>query len=142
MTSPTRASQLKPKKSSLANSSKVYGDALPTLTALDASYCPASGCSGNAVIRSLVLTRDDSNPSLNHYVFDDLNGTTGSFDVTTGADSGTDVGSAAIVISNFTTNGVANFGSERTVAGSLSITQRAATLVAPTYAMTRSISSW
>ncbi|MBK7000918.1 MAG: filamentous hemagglutinin N-terminal domain-containing protein [Rhodoferax sp.] len=103
---------------SVANQSKVYGDALPALTATQAKYCMV-GCTDNSGIRTLTLV----NTSGNSYTYDDGNGTTGGFDVSTAASAGTNIGAAAITVSNFTKTGT-NFNSQTTSNGNLTITQR------------------
>ena len=102
-------------------SNKVYGDALPGFTAISAKYYNST----NSVLRTLTLTPSGGNS----YSYDDANGTTGSFDLTTSATSASNVGNYAVTVSGFTKSGT-NFTNQQTTDGNLAITQLAATLSA------------
>ena len=104
----------------IANTNNMYGDALPGLFALDARYCPLTGCVGATSLRTVPLIRTTGNS----YTFNDGFGTTGGFDISTAATSATPVGTVPITLSNFTSSIPTNFRTQSIVNGALTITPR------------------
>ena len=104
----------------LGNTSKVYGNANPILSlASTAQYVTGVG----NVLRNVSITHTGAG----HYTYSDGLGTSGSFDVSTTAGSGSYVGNYGITVSNFVKTGN-NFSAQTTQNGNLTISQREATL--------------